>query len=170
MQTVRLHLRMKKIINLIRLKYSQSWIISLKGKQDNYFNSFLENLDRILKQYDFKTKANITNIEFQKTYRSTTNYGNNMTEAMKVIRTGKIELILKPNNILIIKSLVDLSYLTFMTLLVGLIILIIGLFLKFNYLTLGILIFSGITICIIIGMVIIVSKMDEIIEITKRKT
>ncbi len=161
---------MKKIINLIRLKYSQSWIISLKGKQDNYFNSFLENLDRILKQYDFKTKANITNIEFQKTYRSTTNYGNNMTEAMKVIRTGKIELILKPNNILIIKSLVDLSYLTFMTLLVGLIILIIGLFLKFNYLTLGILIFSGITICIIIGMVIIVSKMDEIIEITKRKT
>ncbi len=161
---------MDKIINLIRLKYSQSWIISLKGKQDNYFNSYLENLDRILKQHDFKTKANLTNIEFQKTYRSTTNYGNNMTEAMKVIRKGKIELISKPNNILIIKSLVDLSHLTFITLLTGLITLIIGLFLKLNYLTLGILIFSGMTISIIIGLGRIVSKMDEIIEITKGKT
>ena len=142
----------------------------MKGKQDNYFNRYLESLNRILKQFDFKTKDNLTNIEFQKTYRSTTNYGDNMREAMKVIRTGKIELISKPNNILIIKSLVDLSHLTFMTLLVGLIILIIGLFLQFNYLTLGILIFSGMTISIIIGLGRIVSKMDEIIEIAKRKT
>ena len=142
----------------------------MKGKQDNYFNRYLETLNRILKQNDFKTKDTLTNIEFQKTYRSTTDYGDNMREAMKVIRKGKIELISKPNNILIIKSLVDLSHLTFMTLLFGLITLIIGLFLKFNYLTLGILIFSGMTISIIIGLGRIVSKMDEIIEISKRKT
>ena len=161
---------MDKIKNLIRLKYSQSWIISLKGKQDNYFNNYLENLNRILKQYDFKTKANLTNIEFQKTFRSTTNYGDNMREAMKVIRIGQIKLISKPNNILIIKSLVDLSHLTFMTIIVGLITLLIGLSLKFNYVTLGILIIIGMTISIASGIGRIISKMDEIIEITKRKT
>ena len=142
----------------------------MKGKQDNYFNRYLETLNRILKQNDFKTKDTLTNIEFQKTYRSTTDYGDNMREAMKVIRKGKIELISKPNNILIIKSLVDLSHLTFMTTIVGLITLLIGLSLKFNYITLGILIIIGMTISIVTGIGRIINKMDELIEIAKRKT
>ena len=161
---------MEKLKNFIRLKYTQSWIISMKGKQDNYFNRYLETLNRILKQNDFKTKDTLTNIEFQKTYRSTTDYGDNMREAMKVIRKGKIELISKPNNILIIKSLVDLSHLTFMTTIVGLITLLIGLSLKFNYITLGILIIIGMTISIVTGIGRIINKMDELIEIAKRKT
>ncbi len=81
---------MEKLKNLTKFKYTQSWIISVKGKQENYFNRYLETLDSVLNQFDFETKDNFTNIEFQKKFRSTTNYGDNIREAMKVIRKGKL--------------------------------------------------------------------------------
>jgi hypothetical protein len=161
---------MKKLKRLIRLKYTQSWIISTKGKPVNYCSIFLENLDGILKHYDFKTKASSSNIEFEKIYRSTNNYGDNLREAMKVIRTGKIDLLIKPNDTVIIESVVDLSHLTFMTIFLGLIILLIG-WILFNNLTgPGILALVLMILTFLVGLGRVVSRMDGLIEIAKRKT
>jgi len=152
------------------LKYIQSRIITTNENSKNYCVEFLKTLDETLKFHDFKTKVSSTSIEFEKTFRSTTNYGDNVREAMKILRTGKIDLLIKSNKVIVIKRTIDLSHLAFMTIFSGLLIFLFGWFLEYKFIGIGI--FSVISMIIIyfIGWVKVNDRINKIIEIAKEKT
>ena len=140
----------------------------LQGKNNNI--EFLVNINETLKYYDFKTIVNTTSIEFERTFRSTTNSGHNRKEAFKSLRTGRIDLIIQSNNTIIIKSIIDLSHLTFFTLFTGLCLFLLGWFWDLNLKGIGIFSIISMIIIYFIGWIRVTDKIEKIIEIAKEKT
>ena len=152
------------------MKYTKSRTITTNNNSEDYCIKFLVNINETLKYYDFKTKTNTTSIEFEKTFRSTTNSGYNRKEAFKNLRTGRIDLIIQSNNIITIKSIIDLSHLTFLTLFSGFCLFLFGWFWDFNLKGIGIFSIISMIIIYFIGWVRVTDKIEKIIEIAKEKT
>ncbi len=80
------------------------------------------NLKSILHELGLKTFTELDVIKFQKIYKSTTDSGQNKTEAMKILRSGEIKLSYDPDNKIVIAYNVNQDVLKFMSVLLSILI------------------------------------------------
>ena len=80
------------------------------------------NLKSMLQELGLKTFIESDVIKFHKIYKSTTDSGQNKTEAMKILRSGKIKLSYDPDNKIVIAYNVNLDALKFMSVLLSILI------------------------------------------------
>jgi len=154
----------------IKINFTRTWIISAKGKPDDYCEKLLNSLEDNLKKYDFETHRNLTIIEYRKVLRRTTNYGANMKEAMKFLRNGKIRVESKSNKTIHIRSYTDLSQLIFATIGLGIVMILAGWFYGHNLKLLGILTVILLLILFLFALGGIGSRIGVIIEKALAKT
>ena len=150
------------------MKYTQSRIINTKENSKNYSTEFLKNINETLRKFDFKTKIDRTSVEFDRVSRSLD--ANTRRDAFRNLRTGRIDLFILSKNIIKIKSTIDLSHLTFLSLFLGLCIFLFGWFWNSNLLGIGIFSVICMIITFSIGWVRVTDKIDKIIEKAKEKT
>lgn len=129
-------------------------------------------LESILRGLDLKSSIESDKIKFKKVYKSTTDLGENKDEAMKILRSGEIKLSHYSSNKILIAYKVNLDALKFMSVLMGILIVVfMRLMGESNFL---ISIFAGLIILIVVysfGYLYTESKMNNLInKATKMKT
>jgi hypothetical protein len=126
-------------------------------------------INESLRYYDFRTKVDGASIEFERVFRDIPDTGTRR-DPFRNLRTGRIELLIKSNDIIKIESIIDLSHLTFLALSLGLSIFLVGWFWDSNLIGMGIFSVTIAVAVFMVGWLSIVFKMDKIINKAVEKT
>ncbi|MBC8465516.1 hypothetical protein H8D57_00665 [bacterium] len=134
------------------MKYNQNWTIVNNANSSDFQATFLENLNEAFVNLEYKTNRNSRSIEFKKRLRRTTNYGKNMRLAMNTLRSGKVEIVANHNHIMIVRTTINLTYLTIMSLLFGIALTIIGWIIELSAIGIGIMLIFTATMVFFFGL------------------
>ncbi len=160
----------KKLEYKIReLKYTQSRIIYTKRNSEEYRIEFLNNLKETFNDFDFRTKVEGTSIEFERLFRNIATTGTKR-DTFKNLRTGRINISIQSSNLIKIKSVLDLSRLTYLTIFMGIFLILFGWFWDSNLIGTGILSIFTMLVVFIIGWIRVTGKIDRIIDKSMEKT
>ena len=151
------------------MKFTKFRIIYTKRNSTDYSVEFIKNINQTLNDFDFRTKVEGTTIEFERAFRSIPNVGTKR-DPFKILRTGRIIVTVKSNNLIETKSIIDLSHLTFLSVSMGLAIFLFYWFWDLNLITGAIFSFIIITAVFLIGWISVSGKINRIITIAEKRT
>lgn len=151
------------------MKFTLSRIVSTNNNSKNYCAQLIVNINETLRYYDFRTKVDGASVEFERVFRDIPDTGTRR-DPFRNLRNGRVELFIKSNNIIKIKSTIGLSHLTFLALSLGLCVFLFSWFWDSNLIGMGIfsLIIAGVVF--MAGWLSIIFKMDKIINKAIEKT
>jgi hypothetical protein len=144
-------------------KYSNTEEKTVNINSDLYIDYFKEKIQETLRNFEAQSEIQNNTIKFKRIVRNTTHFGQNIIEAMKILREGLIRIERVDSKKIRIFWEVKLNSLLFLSITIGL---VIGLIAVFASSMIMISIIIGLlfsTIMYFIGCSIVKSKIDEIV-------